>query len=253
MKKYEKFDKEIIKLSKEGKRPCEISKIIKIDSRRVIDRLKANKITDYKKGNSNERKKIENDMQHQILIGTIIGDGCIFKGKKNKNYRMNLAHGIKQKEYFLYKYNVLKTLGFNKPKEEIEMHSKVNKKYSCIKTQSLTNPLFTELYNTWYKNGKKIIPKDKLYEIGDLAIAIKFYDDGYKQKKTYCISMNNYDIESINNFRTLLLNNYNIETTIQKGGVIYIRKNSSEKFRNIVKKYATSDVLYKLGELLETP
>ena len=29
MKKYEKFDKEIIKLSKEGKRPCEISKIIK--------------------------------------------------------------------------------------------------------------------------------------------------------------------------------------------------------------------------------
>ena len=65
--------------------------------------------------------------------------------------------------------------------------------------------------------------------------------------------MNNYDIESINNFRTLLLNNYNIETTIQKGGVIYIRKNSSEKFRNIVKKYATSDVLYKLGELLETP
>ena len=39
MKKYEKFDKEIIKLSKEGKRPCEISKIIKIDSRRVIDRL----------------------------------------------------------------------------------------------------------------------------------------------------------------------------------------------------------------------
>ena len=30
MKKYEKFDKEIIKLSKEGKRPCEISKIIKM-------------------------------------------------------------------------------------------------------------------------------------------------------------------------------------------------------------------------------
>ena len=29
-------------------------------------------------------------------------------------------------------------------------------------------------------------------------------------------------------------------------------KNSSEKFRSIVKKYATSDVLYKLGELLET-
>ena len=44
MNKYEKYDEQIIKLAKEGKRPCEISKIIKIDSRRVIDRLKINNI-----------------------------------------------------------------------------------------------------------------------------------------------------------------------------------------------------------------
>lgn len=245
--KYAKYDEQIIKLAKEGKKPYEIASIIKIDSRRVCDRLKVNNITDYKRGGSNDKVEIQSEEQNQVLIGTILGDGCIFKGKSNINYRMNLAHGMKQKEYFMYKYNILKSLGFNQPKIEKEIHSDSQKEYSCIKTQSLSNPLFTELYKIWYKNGKKIIPKNRLKEIGDLAIAIIFFDDGFKQSSSYCIAMNNFDLESINNFRILLLEKYSIETTVQKSHVLYIRANSKNKFAQIVKKYATTDVLYKLG------
>lgn len=252
MTKYEKYDEQILKLAKERKNACEIAKIINIDSRRVFDRLKANNITDYKRGKTNDRKIIQNEEQRQVLIGTILGDGCIFKGKNSKNYRMNLAHSLKQKKYFMYKYEILKSLGFNEPKIETEVHSKTNKKYTCIKTQSLSNPLFTDMYKIWYKNGKKTIPKEKTNEIGDLAIAIIFYDDGFKTKSSYCISMNNFETESINNFREMLLRRYNIETSMFKDCTIYIRANSKNKFKKIVKKYATNDVLYKLGEMLET-
>ena len=252
MNKYEKFDEQIIEMAKAGLRPADISKKLNIDSRRVIDRLKINNITDYNRGNSNKRIDIENDIQRQVLIGTILGDGCIFKGKGNKNCRMNLAHSLKQKEYFLYKYNILKSLGFQEPKIEKEIHSKNKQEYYCIKTQSLTNPLFTGLYNIWYKNEKKIIPKNHLKDITDLSIAIIYFDDGYYDS-TFYIAMCNFDIESINNFRELLFNKYKIETTIQKNNILYIRTNSKIKFFNIINRYATSDVLYKLGELLETP
>lgn len=59
-------------------------------------------------------------------------------------------------------------------------------------------------------------------------------------------------INNINYFRMILLNKYEIETTIHKDNVLYIRAKSKNKFKEIVKKYATKDVLYKLGELLET-
>lgn len=252
MNKYEKYDEQIIKLAKEGNKPYQISRELKIDARRVIDRLKINNIQ-YKKGNTNERIEIQDEIQEQVLIGTIIGDGCIFKGKGNVNFRMNLAHSFKQKQYFMYKYNILKNLKFKKPKIEKEVHIKTNKEYTCIKTQSLTNPLFTELYGIWYKDGKKVIPKSQLNKIKDLAIAIVFFDDGSKTESSYQISMSNYDIESINNFRILLFEKYGIETNLHKNKNVYIKAISKDKFKNMIKKYATSDVLYKLGELLETP
>lgn len=251
MNKYSVYDEKIINLAEKGLRPIEISKELNIDSRRVIERLKINNIK-YLKGNSNKEIKPKDKNQYSVLIGTILGDGCIFKAKANKNYRMNLAHGLKQKEYFLYKYNILKSLGFSEPKIEEEFHKKTNKKYYCIKTQSKTNPLFTKLYNIYYKNGKKIIPKNLINNIDDLVIAIMFFDDGFKTRGTYCIAMNNFDRESINYFRIILLNKYEIETTIHKDNTLYIRAKSKNKFKEIVKKYATKDVLYKLGELLET-
>ena len=79
-----------------------------------------------------------------------------------------------------------------------------------------------------------------------------FFDDGFKTRGTYCIAMNNFDRESINYFRMILLNKYENETTIHKDNTLYIRAKSKNKFKEIVKKYATKDVLYKLGELLET-
>lgn len=245
--KYVKYDEQIIKLAKEGKKPFEIAKEVGIDSRRVIDRLKANSITNYKRGNTNDRLSIQSEEQKQVLLGTILGDGCLFKGNSNQNYRMNLAHSLKQKEYFMYKYNVLKSLGFKEPKIEKEFHKRVEKEYTCIKTQSLTNPLFTEMYKIWYKDGKKIIPKNKVNEIGDLAIAIMFFDDGCKTTSGYSIATYNFDLDSLNNLRIYLLQKYNIETSLHKDKSLYIRANSKSKFRKIVEKYATSDVLYKLG------
>ena len=252
MSKYDKYDEEIIKLANDGKRPCDISKEIGIDSRRIIERLKANNIN-YRKGNSNPLISIQTYEQEQVLIGTLLADGCLFKGKNNVNYRMNMAHGMKQKEYFMYKYEVLKSLGFNQPKIEKEYHNKSQKTYACIKTQSKTNPLFTNLYNKIYKNGKKHISRQICEIIDELALSIMFFDNGYNGKTGYFISMNNYDENSITIFRNMLLYKFGLETTLTKNNQVYIRAKSKEKFLEITKRYATKDVLYKFGELLENP
>ena len=182
----------------------------------------------------------------EVLTGTIIGDGCIFKGKLNINCRMNLAHSLKQKEYFMKKYEILKSVIKTDPKERTWIDKRTKKEYSEIRFQSKTSEEFTRLREYWYKNGKKIIPKNSLDVMGETCLAVKYFDDGYLTRGAYSISMNDYDEDSIKNFRLWLLDRFNINCSLHKKGVLYIKKNESYKLTPIISKFATQDVMYKV-------
>lgn len=243
MSKYDKYFDNIKKLHDNGMRTSEISKVIGIDARRISDQLKKNGLK------SNERTFDNKPTQEQkdVLISLAIGDGCIYKSKGNKNYRMNLAHSTKQKDYFLNKYNQLKPFIEVDYFIETQTHSKTGKKHTCYKFQTRVHSFYTEMYGKFYANGKKIIPKDFEKIVNEKILAYKYFDDGYKIRKTYSISMNDYDKKSVKTFQKALKNVFNIKTTLQQNEkVIYIPVKESEKFRKIISKYATQDLYYKL-------
>lgn len=47
-------------------------------------------------------------LQKQVICGSLLGDGSIVKGKEDRNCRFSEAHSVKQKEYLLFKYGILK-------------------------------------------------------------------------------------------------------------------------------------------------
>jgi hypothetical protein len=244
MSKYEIYYKEVEELNKKGYRNYEIGKILNLDARRIPDILKKLNLT---RNNSYDMIKLTAE-EESAVIGNIIGDGCIFKDKKASHYRMNLAHSLHQKEYFMKKYKMVKRLVNNDPKERKWIDKRTNKEYGEIRYQTISNEIFNKYYDIWYKNNKKIIPIDEINKIDIIALSIKYYDDGYCCREAGNIAMNDYDIESIENFRSLLKNKFNIATTLQKNKSIYIPKKEFKRFREIVRPFATSDVLYKLGE-----
>lgn len=194
--------------------------------------------------------------QRQVLLGTIIGDGCLFKCDAGRNYRMNLAHSRKQKEYFLMKYDILKSIDFLRLENFTERtwtDKRTGNEYSEVRLQTKVSQQLTELYPVWYKNKKKIIPENEIFQLDELGLAVKYYDDGcYLSGRGCCISMCDYDDESLRNFRIFLLKKFDISTSVHKGNLLYIPKREVPKLQKIVQRYATPDVLYKLGELLET-
>jgi len=196
------------------------------------------------------------NLQRQILLGTIIGDGCLFTSKANTNYRMNLAHSLKQKDYFMMKYNVLKTIDFlrlENYRERTWTDKRTHNEYSEIRLQTKVSTELTELYSVWYKDGKKIIPEKEIFQLDDLGLAVKYYDDGFILNSGGCsFSMCDYDDESIKNFRLFLLKKFDISTTVHRRKNVYVPKKESIKLKGIVTQHGTIDVLYKLGELLET-
>lgn len=247
--KYINFLEPIKELHQKGMIISEISRILNIDGRRVSEILKENGME------KNIKKNVlnPNEIQKQILIGTIIGDGCLFTGKYARFHRINLAHSIKQKKYFMMKYEIIKDLVLSEPKESVEHDKRTNKNYYSIRLQSKASPLYTELYNVWYKDKKKVILLNEIEKIDKLGLAVKYFDDGSFIRNAGNIAMNDYDFESVDNFRKVMYKKFNILTTLQKRKNIYIPKKEFINFKEIIMPYATSDVLYKLGELLETP
>ena len=196
--------------------------------------------------------KVSSKMQEEVLIGTVIGDGCLFKQNKTAvKCRLALAHSLKQKEYFLKKYEILKDLIGADYVFQTQYDRKTNKSYYRIKFQSHANLLYTDLRNKWYKDGRKIICED-IYKYGADCLAVKFFDDGYKAQNGFYIAMDRFDNESLRIFRDWMMT-MGIGSTLEKGNRVYVPKKYREKFIETVKPFATSDVLYKLGELLETP
>lgn len=186
--------------------------------------------------------------QFDFLIGNVIGDGCIYgSGNKNHNYRMNLAHSLKQKDYFMTKYRVLESIVKSKPRERTWTDKRTNKQYSEIRFQSVANEFYTDLHKKWYENGKKIINLDELRKCGAVTLAIKYFDDGCKASNgNYYISMDDYSDECIRSFMQWMHDEFGIDSTVHSNRSIYIPGRSKSKMSEILSLINSSDVSYKI-------
>lgn len=239
---YDKYFSDIKKLHELGKRTSEISRMLGIDGRRVSDQLKKNGLKSNEKIYSNKPTKNQED----VLTSLAIGDGCIYKSKGNKNYRMNLAHSQKQKYYFLEKYNQLKSFIETDYFIETQTHSKTGNKHTCYKFQTRVHPYYTEMHKKFYDNGKKIIPENFSEILNEKIIAYKYFDDGHKMTSGYSLAMHDYDKESIEILKKAILKNFAIECNIHGEKSIYIPSIYRNEFTKILLKYATKDLEYKL-------
>lgn len=241
MSKYSIYKDDILKMNADGKSNVEIGKILGIDSRRVSDQLRKLNL------NAAERVFLKpNDKQKELIIASVIGDGSLISCKASKNKRFNLAHSLKQEKYFMMKYDILKDFIGVKFKYKTQFHKKAEKEYHAISLQSLVNPYFTELYDIWYKDGKKIIPKSHINQLTEFGLAIKYFDDGNKMKSGYSISMSDYDEESIKVFMDYLLEKFDVKTNLHSDNKVYVPSGEARRFKNIIEKYATDDLLYKI-------
>lgn len=105
------------------------------------------------------------DIERNIIIGSLVGDGTlsIYGRSKNACYRENT--GTSQIDYRKWKVEKLKNLDF-----------KTNK-YGAIYSPS--HPIYTEIYELFYPNGEKILTEENLKILDHpIGLACLFMDDG---------------------------------------------------------------------------
>lgn len=114
--------------------------------------------------------------QIEIIEGHLLGDGHMIKRWANASF--SIERSILDKDYSLWTLNelnnIITPIGL---RERKRFNKKTNKtSYSCeLLTKSL--PDLNSLYERWYINKKKVVPKDLI--LTPLMIGIWICDDGH--------------------------------------------------------------------------
>jgi hypothetical protein len=220
----------------------------------IFNILKELDIKKYKTGTGsrivvrNKPIKIYKDL-NQIIIGSLLGDGSMLKHPRNINSSLVIKHGIKQKGYAKYKYDLIskycKVSSFHEYKR-IDLRKNWPTEQISVDFSTSRNKSFNKYRDEWYPNGVKIIPKS-VSSITPLALAIWYMDDGSKAGNngyslaTMCF--NKLDIEYL---RNILYINFKIKCSIWKHNILYIKSESKNIFTELIKPFIHKSMLYKL-------
>lgn len=183
--------------------------------------------------------------EFQVLYGTILGDTHLSHNSKNIHGSFN--HCIKQKELAEFKQQYL-----NRFTNQVRIVKKYDKRlkvpnyeqyYCYIKASTALNAIYDKIYN----NNTKYINKELLYKLDGLGIAIWYMDDGSKPKYGgYLLCTMNFSNSDLNIIQEFFKQKFDINTTVRKDKSLYIKANSKEKFKELIKPYIIPSMMYKL-------
>ena len=189
--------------------------------------------------------------QKELVYGTSIADGHIFRKNKKRHGALKIVHSVKQEEYLNFKYGLLKDFVRTKPTIQI---SRVKNSVSVAKSfRTLTHPFFTKLHKILYKKKQnryvKHLSLEVLNHVSSFSLAIIFMDDGTKHNKSkdFCFECFPYEEQVI--FCNWLKSKFDINANIMRyknGHRTRIHSKSVPDFIKIIKPYIINCMKYKL-------
>jgi len=185
----------------------------------------------------------------EIIIGTLLGDGYLERNGRYK--RFVCGHGWKQQEYITWKFNLLSELTQCRLNSRTWQDPRNDRIYSGFQLRSITSPLWDEFYDLFYKDNRRIIPKNLPDMISAQVLAIWIMDDGYRRNDCNAMRLNTqgYDYREHQVIKRSL-KKLGIESTIHhqaKYLVTYIPSSSMDVLRSKVRPYIVPSMEYKLA------
>lgn len=195
------------------------------------------------------------DKQKELIIGSMLGDGNLRITGGNREANFIVDHSLAQKEYVVWKYNIMKEWVLTQPKIVTRVYHKDNRKIlNSLRFISISHSEFTNWYNIFYKNGKKIIPVniDKILK-SPLALAVWIMDDGNKNHNALVLNTQQFTMKEQRILVDCLKNNFGLEARINKhwmfnGKQLYrlrLTTVSTKTMYELVQKFIIPSMCYK--------
>ena len=189
------------------------------------------------------------DIQREVLVGTILGDGSIKLSVSGKAARLQICQSFDYKEFVFWKKSIFKEWVLSGPK-----YYKVN---NSLIFRTVSHPEIYKFYSKFYINKIKIVPKDINNILkSNLSLAVWFMDDGngYRKNDAYRLSTYAFGYNGNLLLQKCLFENFGIKTSLikdSKGYQIYIPITGgvSDKIKKLIYKYIIPTMRYKFRSI----
>lgn len=121
------------------------------------------------------------DWHKQVIMGTVLGGSSIVKPKKGKNCYLFMRSA--DKKWLEYKACELSLLASQRP---------FTKEGNTIRWHSNCYPIFTNYYNIFYNENKKMVKMDILDSLRDIGLAVWYVDCGKLHKNKIILNTNKF-------------------------------------------------------------
>lgn len=186
------------------------------------------------------------------MVGTLLGDACLQKTGQ-KNARLRLEQGVKQKDYLFWKVSRFPKVFLGKPKYLERLNPKSGKIYGYWRIQSNSTPFFGKWRRIFYPNGQKVIPSNlKDFLKHPLALAVWYMDDGYfyQRDKVSYLYLGRTSRQEAEVAQVALADNFALSSLIkdkhQKGFALYFSPQSTKELSRLIRPFIVSGLMYKV-------
>lgn len=186
------------------------------------------------------------DTQLQMILGTMLGDGCFTCESKNPRYRT--THGRKQAEYCQSKADLLDDY-IGTPMKIIENRG-FGQESAYFST--LSTPVFASLYGLVCPGGKKTVTQEWLDQLTIEGISWWFQDDGSGYQNQITFSTHGFshpECQLLAQWLTGMGFSASVRQ-VKRGTTFYsvvsLQKQPAWKLQEMVRPYIHSSMTYKL-------
>lgn len=201
-----------------------------------------------------------NEIQQQMILGTLLGDASVYPNKKGETQNRGIAynHSLKQKEYVYFKNKIMG-----------EFHRHVEPYISGFGSDGLrsrTSCTITtnEIIKICIKNDKKTVNKEWLNRLSTVGLAFWYMDDGSLahndgQRDRATLHTQGFLESEVDLIIDHLFNSWGLKSSkVASRGAdgcgfsIALDTNSSDKFFTMIAPYVCNSMKYKLPEAYRT-
>lgn len=188
--------------------------------------------------------------QFSIAVGLLLSDGWLEFPDRQTYARLKLEQSFDKFKYFWAVYSDLSTFCAGYPNLRVRLLN--GKTFFSLRLSTRSLPCFSNLSNLFIQNGVKIVPFDIYNLLNPVALAHWIQGDGsYHPSGGLFLCTDNYSIKDVVRLMNVLMVRYELDCTMHKHRPdqyrIYIKKNSMDKLRSIVKQHMVPSMLYKIN------
>jgi hypothetical protein len=187
----------------------------------------------------------------EVLVGTILGDGCL--ERNGINVRLRIDHSLSQQAFVDWKRRELEELNPSLPRVVRRVDSRTGTEHQNYRFSTRSLPVLNRYFQLFHGDrGRKVVPRciSALLRT-PLSLAVWYMDDGGRRRdcRGGYLNTNAYSAAEVALLQDCLRKRFDLSTAVHFAAGkprIYIPSSQFGMFCELIRPHVIGEMLYKL-------